>query len=102
MTNFNLVKDAVRAVLSTNEKARNSDWELIKEVMKFYKNTDNISFNDFCEKAMTEGDVPTFETIRRWRQKLQSDYPTLRGCERIQNFRKEKEKEMRKELGYES
>ena len=91
---FNLVKDAVMVVLKTNPEARDSDWVCISEVMNFYVDVEKYTFGAICEKGK-EGTIPTFETIRRWRQKFQEMYPELRGTERVRKFRKELEEEVK-------
>ena len=93
MKQFNLVKDAVSMVLLTNRKARNSDWICIKETMKFFVDT-NKSLDEICDLGV-EGELPTFESIRRYRQKIQEIHPELRGDENVRRFRKEREAEVR-------
>ena len=93
MKKFNLVKDAVEMVLLTNRDARNSDWICIKETMKFFVDTDK-SLDEICKLGL-DGKIPSFETVRRWRQKIQETHPELRGDEKVRLFRKEREIEMR-------
>lgn len=93
MKQFNKVKDAVMMVLTTDREARNSDWICIKETMKFFVDTDK-SLDEICEMGKA-GEIPTFESIRRYRQKIQELHPELRSNETVKNFRKEREREMR-------
>ena len=101
MTNFNTVKDAVRTVLTTEPATRDSDWLLISKVMEFFVDT-NVSLADLCKRGYEQGDIPSFESIRRYRQKWQEMIPELRSTKKIQEYRKEQEIRIRKELGYES
>lgn len=93
MRNTNIVRDAVKVVLTQNEAARNSDWVCINETLKFYVDT-NLSLDEICNLGLS-GKIPTFETIRRCRQKLQETHPELQGDERVRKFRAEKEEEMK-------
>lgn len=99
MRNFNLVKDAVRTALTTNPETRNDDFKLINVVLNYYIDTENTTLADL---ARNHSEVPSFETIRRWRQKLQEIHPELRADKKIQEYRKQQEMQIRKELGYES
>ena len=94
MRNVNLVRDAVKVVLTQNEEARNSDWVLIKEVLGFYTDT-NMSLNEICNDAKDNIDIPSIETITRFRRKLQAKYPELRACTKVVKYRKERETEMK-------
>ena len=94
MRNTNIVRDAVKVVLTQNEAARNSDWVLIKEVLAFYVDTDS-SLNEICDDAKDNMDIPSVETITRWRRKLQARYPELRACTKVIRYRKDREIEIK-------
>jgi len=99
MGNFNQVKNAVKMVLTIKPETRNDDFKLINEVLNYYIDTENTTLADL---ARNHGGVPSLETITRWRRKLQLIYADLRAEKKVQEYRKEQEKEIRKELGYES
>ena len=99
MRNFNLVKDAVRTALTTNPETRNDDFKLINEVLNYYIDITDTTIDELSRNHV---DVPSLETITRWRRKLQLVHPELRANKKVQEYRKEQEMQIRKELGYES
>lgn len=73
------LNEIVKKVLTTSKEARDDDFKVIGYVIK-----------ELNPKAMkltlgqalwnhAELDLPSFETIRRTRQKIQHDHPELRG-----------------------
>jgi len=63
---YRTVKEYVTHVLTNDERARNDDKWLILRVLREMGFNIFIPFNEFK-------DMPSFETIRRVRQKLQQD-----------------------------
>ena len=88
---LNKTKALVKQVLEENEKARNSDNELYIHVC-FLLNPDALmqSFIHVISNLDFYG-LPPFETVRRTRQKIQSEHPELRACEEVELFRAENE-----------
>lgn len=71
--------EIVKKVLQEHEDARNSDFRTIGWVLKLTKpDVMDKPFKEVLWKHK-ELDIPSFETIRRTRQKLQHDFPELRG-----------------------
>lgn len=71
--------EVVKAVLTIHKETRDSDFKLICWV---YQNTNPDVMCLPFSKVMwnyKEYNLPSFETIRRTRQKLQHDCPELRG-----------------------
>ena len=84
-------KALVKQVLEENEKARNSDNELYMEICR--RINPHVFFKPFVE-VISNLDIyglPPFETVRRTRQKLQSERPDLRPCDEVALFRAENE-----------
>ena len=71
--------ETVRKVLTERKDARDDDFKLIGYV---YKEINPSILDKPFRTVMwyhTDLDLPSFETIRRTRQKLQHDCPELRG-----------------------
>ena len=71
--------EIVRKVLTDHTNARDDDFKLIGYV---YKEINPSILDKPFRTVMwyhTDFDLPSFETIRRTRQKLQHDCPELRG-----------------------
>ena len=73
------INDIVTSVLTCHEETRDSDFKLICWVCSV-TNPDVMSqpFSKVLWNYQTYN-LPSFETIRRTRQKLQHDHPELRG-----------------------
>ena len=89
----------VRAILRTNIASRSSDSYLYLKVIEqqaMEKGIDlsNISVPVFLIRSSEWGFVG-FETVRRTRQKLQSKFPELAACHRVEGFRAENEEDFR-------
>ena len=71
--------EVVKKVLQEHEDARNSDFRTIGWVLAITK--PEVMIKPFKEVLWKhkELDLPSFETITRTRQKLQHDFPELRG-----------------------
>lgn len=89
------INDTVLFVLMQNEKARNSDNILYKEVAKLI----SPKFLDLpfgvAMELMEIYNVPKFESVRRSRQKIQSEYPELQSNRTVRRFRKKRQEKMR-------
>ena len=82
----------VEKVLREKKDARDSDFRTIGWVYAIVKpEVMNLPFKQVLWKH-SDYDLPSFETIRRTRQKLQHDHPELRG--------KTYEKRMEKQAEY--
>lgn len=81
----------VKKVLQDHKDARDSDFRTIGWVMRAVKpEVMNMTFKEVLWHH-AELDLPSFETIRRTRQKVQHDHPELRG--ETYNKRMEKQSE---------
>lgn len=79
MNNLKDIKVIVEKVLREKQDARDSDFRTIGWVYAIVKpEVMNMPFKSVLWRH-TELDLPSFETIRRTRQKLQHDHPELRG-----------------------
>lgn len=85
------VRDLVYITLKHEPATRNSDRLLIYSIYKNYFGCGGESFED----VMHNEDLPSFETIRRTRQKVQATHPGLRADEAVSAFRTEREAEFR-------
>lgn len=79
--NLLTAKAVIETVLTTDTKARNSDTYLYLRVFSMFALTkgidlETLSVADFL-RNMKEYGFPSFETIRRARQKLQAENPAL-------------------------
>lgn len=85
----------VRQILEEDEKARNSDnYLIIKVYERLYPPVANMPFNVVLNHRNDYG-LPSFETIRRTRQKLQHDYPELAACDAVRINRAIREDEFK-------
>ncbi len=83
-----MVKDTVEAVLKKDERTRNDDKWLTIQVLR------DLGFNIYIPYERLDS-MPSFESIRRTRQKFQEHglYP---ASEKVTEKRKEEEQKMRK------
>lgn len=72
------IKSRVQAILSMSEKAREDDNYLIALFYHFEVKDINISLVEFLA-YYSKGKYSSPESIRRCRQKLQEQFPELRG-----------------------
>ena len=85
--------DLVKDILEENILARNSDRVLYFYVLRACDETVlSMSTKDFLLHA---DNVPSFETVRRTRQKVQELHPELKATDRVREMRLEKETEFR-------
>lgn len=96
---FKQTKKIVKNILNEYPQTRNSDNLLYLTVIEtigkgnIEKPISEILLN------LEELGLPCFETVRRTRQKLQVEFPELQACDKVQDFRTEREEEFRKEFG---
>ena len=84
-------KALVKQVLEENEKARNSDNELYIQVCLILNPLAfTVPFAEVISNLDRYG-LPPFETVRRTRQKIQSEHPELRPCDEVALFRADNE-----------
>lgn len=93
------VTQIVKAILTYNERARNSDSILYLEVLNFYSEKAGTSLHTISVPYflvhMDDMGFPSFETVRRTRQKIQATHPELSASENIRNFREKNEESFR-------
>lgn len=88
ITTANLVK----TILETEPQTRNSDSLLYLKVLEHCAvqkgvNLHLIPVTAFLSHYIYEYDFPCSETVRRARQKVQSEHPELKGCKVVQEQR---------------
>ena len=91
MMKIDSVKDLVYMTLRAEPATRNSDRALIYSIYKKF----GVNAGESFEDVLFNEDLPSFETIRRARQKAQADFPNLRADEAVEAFRAERESEFR-------
>lgn len=96
---FKQVKHIVKTILTEYPQTRNSDNLLYLTVIETIgkgnidKPISEVLLN------LEELGLPCFETVRRTRQKLQAELPELQACDKVYDYRCEREEEYRKEFG---
>jgi hypothetical protein len=81
-------KAIVKHILETNPHTRNSDNDLIVEVLNFIEpGVTHEPFEVVIKQCHINGRFPTLETIRRTRQKIQEHYPELAPTEEVEGLR---------------
>ena len=89
------VQANVNQILLMDERSRNDDSYLYLRVCQaIYSNIGSLSFAAVMRNKSVLG-LPTFEAVRRARQKLQAKDESLRASESTKKARTEKEKEYR-------
>lgn len=91
MVKIDSVKDLVYMTLKTDPATRNSDRLLIYSIYKKF----GVNAGESFEDVLFNENLPSFETIRRARQKAQADFPGLRADKAVEAFRSEREAEFR-------
>ena len=93
------ITDLVKTLLAIDPQTRNSDSYLYLKVLEHTAVQKGIDLSEFPVPYflvhMKEYGFPPFESVRRSRQKLQREYPELKGCEAVQEARAENEVEFR-------
>jgi hypothetical protein len=86
--NITQIKDVVESLLQRSDACKNDDRILILRTWQIYEpNLEKSTYQYFVLKFV-EGTLPSPESIRRIRQKLQEQQPELRG----ESYRKRKNK----------
>ena len=86
------IEEKVKYLLVKVPATRDSDKKLISEyVSVFAPNLRLMTFTD----AITKDRMPSPETLRRTRQKVQAAHPSLQSSKRIGMFREENEEVFR-------
>lgn len=86
------IYDLVKDKLTESAETRDSDKKLIWFI---WSDLGFVALNDFSSTIdyVMFMKAPSFESIRRCRQKLQEKYPELRGTKTVQKARAEKAEE---------
>ena len=91
--NLPSIKAVVAEELARHPKLRDDDFLLIHQIYNDYFMTNGKTFTDVMVHHYEYG-LPSFETIRRCRQKLQQKYPAVYGSsQHTREKRKEQEAE---------
>lgn len=73
------LNELVKRILAEHKEARDDDFKVIGYVIKALKpEAMQLTFGQALWNH-SKLDLPSFESIRRTRQKIQHDYPELRG-----------------------
>lgn len=92
MTRLKTMQAKVEDILERFQTTRDDDRQLIGCIYKFYYDVDmSMPFREI----LLRDDLPSFETIRRCRQKAQEEHEELRGSTYARNQRKVMEGEVR-------
>lgn len=99
MESIRNTSEMVKQALIQNERARNSDNYLYYLICKAKLrgagiDIDTMSFRDVLLKK-NELDLPAYETVRRARQKAQSEHPELAGTAETEAMRAIREESFR-------
>lgn len=99
MTELRNTSDLVKALLTADEKCRNSDSYLYLRVLSVIAEKRGIDLRDITISNflmnMHGTAFPIFETVRRARQKVQEHNPNLCPCQEVAEYRMENETEYR-------
>ena len=89
------ITNLVKMILETNPQTRNSDSLLYLKVLEHVAIQKGLDLSAFSVPYflinMKHYNFPCFESVRRTRQKIQNQYPELKGCEAVQAARAENE-----------
>ena len=81
-------KAIVKHILTKKPNTRNSDNDLIVEVLNFIEpGITTEPFEVVIKQCHINGKFPTLETIRRTRQKIQETYPELAPTDEVEGLR---------------
>lgn len=99
MDNLKTTQELVMEILKTSPKARNSDNYLLYAVYATVGKRHGIDIDHMSVPTfflhLKEYGLPSPETIRRTRQKIQAAYPELAGCDDVEAMRKVREETYR-------
>lgn len=91
MKQYKGVAEVVKKILTDEPATRDSDDLLYYKVCsRIVPGVRQMTFYDVTVKRALHG-IPPHETIRRARQKVQADYPELRGTEACLAVRRDQE-----------
>ena len=92
------IKEAVEKTLQRHPICRDEDIELLLQVYR-YLNYEIVSYTGYMLlKHMQTGEIPSIETISRWRRRLQQLHPEYRGTK--WHLRHDYQAQVKQELGY--
>ena len=92
MSDLHNAKLIIESVLRKDPQSRNSDDYLFIKVCSII-NPEFIKLPiEDALRLRSEMGIPSFETVRRTRQKAQAEHEELRACGVVQEYRKENEK----------
>lgn len=77
MANLTITKKIVRGILERCPEARDSDDLLYCKIINIY-GAGTMDVLEFFRRRKSMG-IPSFETVRRSRQKVQEEHPELKG-----------------------
>ena len=99
MNELKTVTQLVKAILEENKQCRNSDSFLYLKILEVYGQKNGVDINamsvPYFLLTMRDNGFPGFETVRRTRQKVQSECPELCACEKVLGMRMVNETEFR-------
>ena len=91
MSEFSKIEDQIKDILEKYPDCRNSDNILYSVYLsRVNPEVNSVSVSDFY-KYFNDYNVPRFESIARIRRKVQSEYPELKGCDTVKQWRRENE-----------
>ena len=95
MKDLKSTKALVKFILENDERTRNSDSYLYLKVINEVADEHGIDLNkvpvtDYLIN-MSKSIFPSFETVRRTRQKIQAECPELAACDFVKECRTENE-----------
>ena len=99
MQELKSVTKIVKEILEEEPQTRNSDSYLYLRVIEYLDvlrgtYVRRLPVSAFLRR-MGDFDVPSFETVRRTRQKVQQTFPELKACEKVEEFRMVNEEKYR-------
>lgn len=93
MEKLKTMQQRIEFCLETYPMCRDDDNILIGTVLSIFYDVDVKTIT--LKETLLRSDLPSFETIRRCRQKAQEQRPELRGTRYTQKKRKDNEKRVR-------
>ena len=85
---LNKVSKLVKAILEEDERARNSDTRLYRQVVSYIGKSKELDIGvmsvTYFLDNLNELGFPKFETVRRSRQKIQAKHPELAGNDDVE------------------
>ena len=91
MLEFKTMEDRIYTLLRDYPQTRDNDRALYYMVCKTMGYDVNISFKDWCRS-----DYPNTETVRRCRQKVQMNNPSLRSSKEVQKHKDNRRDDIKK------